>query len=86
VRFDDAASASATVIEVHAPDGVGVLYRITRALAEMGLDIRVAKVQTLGDTVVDAFYAVNGDGTRIEDQSHRAEIERAVLHALGADG
>ncbi len=86
VRFDDAASASATVIEVHAPDDVGVLYRITRALAEMGLDIRVAKVQTLGDTVVDAFYAVNGDGSRIEDQSHRAEIERAVLHALGADG
>ena len=86
VRFDDGASATATVIEVHAPDGVGVLYRITRALAEMGLDIRVAKVQTLGDTVVDAFYAVNGDGSRIEDRSHRAEIERAVLHALGASG
>ena len=39
-----------------APDAVGVLYRITRALAELDLDIRSAKVQTLGPQVVDAFY------------------------------
>ena len=38
------------------PTRIGVLYRITRALAELDLDIRTAKVQTLGDQVVDAFY------------------------------
>ena len=40
VHFDNEASTTATVIDVHAPDGVGVLYRITRALAELDLDIR----------------------------------------------
>src|SRR5690606_3968753 len=34
VTFDDS-SPAATVLEVHAPDGVGALYRITRALAEL---------------------------------------------------
>ena len=34
-------------IEVHAPDRVGLLYRITKAIAELGLDIRHARVQTL---------------------------------------
>ncbi|MFP5377094.1 MAG: [protein-PII] uridylyltransferase, partial [Acidimicrobiia bacterium] len=52
VLFDDEASASATVVEVRAPDGVGVLYRITRALADCDLDVRTAKVSTLGHEVV----------------------------------
>ncbi|HSS08955.1 MAG TPA: hypothetical protein VLL25_03665 [Acidimicrobiales bacterium] len=39
VNFDNHASASATVIDVHTRDRVGVLYRITRALPELALDI-----------------------------------------------
>lgn len=84
VTFDDS-SATATVLEVHAPDGVGALYRITRALAELELDLRVAKVETLGDAVVDAFYVVDAEGRRITDADQRREIERAVLHALDPD-
>src|SRR5579859_7149369 len=56
VTFDNHASETATVIDVYAPDRVGVLYRITRALAELDLDIRSARVQTLGSQVVDSFY------------------------------
>jgi len=82
VRFDDEASAEATVIDVHATDGIGVLYRITWALAELDLDIRSAKVQTLGAQVVDAFYVSDGRGGRITDPHTKGEIERAILHAL----
>jgi [protein-PII] uridylyltransferase len=82
VIFDESASASATVMEVHAPDGVGVLYRITRALADFDLDIRTAKVQTQGASVLDAFYLLDADGHRLTDPRHLAEVERAVLHAL----
>ncbi len=82
VRFDDAASAVATVLEVHAADSVGLLYRITRALAELDLDIRTAKVQTLGESVVDAFYLCAADGHKLTDPDVCAEVERAVLHAI----
>src|SRR6202008_3703847 len=61
VLFDDGASERATVIEVRAPDGIGVLYRVTRALAGCGVDIRSAKVSTLGHEVVDAFYVTEVD-------------------------
>ncbi|MCK9899162.1 [protein-PII] uridylyltransferase [Parafrankia colletiae] len=54
VIFDD--SGSVTVVEVRAPDRAGVLHRIARALAEVGLDVRTAIVATLGLDVVDAFY------------------------------
>ena len=83
VRFDNEASQAATVIDVTAGDGVGVLYRITRALAELDVDIRSARVQTLGVTVVDAFYVLDRRGAKITDPGTAAEIERAILHHLG---
>ena len=39
VRVDEDASDDATVIEVHAADAGGLLYRITQALADLDLDI-----------------------------------------------
>ncbi len=84
VIFDDAASSNATVIEVRAPDSIGLLHRVARALAEMGLDIRHATVQTIGPSVVDSFYVRTAEGGKVTDSFHRAEIERALLHAVGS--
>jgi [protein-PII] uridylyltransferase len=69
---------------VTAGDGIGVLYRITRALAELDVDIRSARVQTLGVAVVDAFYVLDRRGDKITDPETAAEIERAILHHLSA--
>jgi [protein-PII] uridylyltransferase len=82
VRFDLTASADATVVEVHASDAVGALYRITRAFADLDLDIVSAKVQTLGPVAVDSFYLRDAAGRKVGDPQVLAEIERAVLHAL----
>ncbi|MCU1428540.1 MAG: glnD [Actinomycetia bacterium] len=83
VRIDNHASASATVIEVHAPDRIGVLYRITRALADLDLDIRSAKVATLGEEVVDSFYVRTASGAKVVDRDHQREVERAILYQVG---
>jgi [protein-PII] uridylyltransferase len=85
VHFDNDASATATVIDVQAPDAIGVLFRITRALAELDLDIRSAKVQTLGSHVVDSFYVRDASGTKVTDSRQLAEVERAILHSLSID-
>lgn len=82
VLVDNDISAVATVVEVRAPDGVGVLYKITRAIAELDLDLRSAKVQTLGADVVDSFYVCDRAGGKVTDPGHLAELERAILHAL----
>ena len=84
VMIDNEASSNATVVEVRAPDVMGVLYRITNAIAEMGLDIRHAKVQTLGHEVVDAFYVRDGDKHKVTDPFHLKELERAILFGLEA--
>ena len=82
IRFDDAASRTATVIELTAPDRIGLLYRVLRSFAELDLDVRVAKVQTLGDLMIDAFYVTRRDGSLVADPDVRAELERSLLHAV----
>lgn len=44
-----------TTVEVRAPDGIGLLYRLSDALGACGLDVRSAKVATLGHEAVDTF-------------------------------
>ena len=82
VTVDIDASETATVVEVRAPDRIGTLYRITRALADLGLDIRSAKVATAGHEVVDAFYVVDSDGAKITDASRVASMEGALRVVL----
>jgi [protein-PII] uridylyltransferase len=82
VTIDNDASEVATVVEVRAPDRIGTLYRITRALAELNLDVRLAKVSTLGHEVVDAFYVVDAGGTKLTDTEQLAEVSRAVAAHL----
>ena len=85
MTVDNLTSATATGIEVTCPDGVGVLYRITRAFAELDLDIVRAHVQTLGSDVVDAFYVRDASGDKITDEDHLAEIELSVLRWVAVD-
>jgi len=83
VLFDDAASRDATVVEVRTADAPGVLYRIALAIADCGLDVRSARMSTLGHEVVDAFYVVDAAGGPVTDVALREGVERALLARLG---
>jgi len=82
VRLLDDASDTATVVEVHAADGLGVLHRITAALTRVGLDVRTAHISTLGADVVDAFYVVGPDGGKVAEPELRARLEQDLLVSL----
>jgi [protein-PII] uridylyltransferase len=72
---------STTLVEVHTLDRIGVLYAIAAALAELELDLVVARVQTLGHEVVDVFELRDADGGPL-DPDHLAELELAVRAAI----
>ena len=86
VLIDDELQERATVVEVRAPDAPAVLYRVTRALGGLGLDIRTAKVTTLGHEVVDAFsvFRIGPDGERRKVGELGAAIREAILAELSA--
>jgi [protein-PII] uridylyltransferase len=75
VLVDNDGSERYSIVEVRAADRLGLLYAITSAMHELALDIHLAKVDTLGGEVVDAFYVLRQNGRRIEEPD---EIERLV--------
>ncbi|MGE3545868.1 MAG: ACT domain-containing protein, partial [Kofleriaceae bacterium] len=78
-------SSLATIVEVSTRDRVGVLYAITHTLAELGLDILLAKLTTEGEKVADVFYVTRG-GKRIVDPAEREQlIERLREAAVEPD-
>ncbi len=83
VSLIDDASETATVVEVRAHDAPGLLWRVGRALGECGLDVRAARVETLGAEVVDVFYVTDGDGKPLAADDLRRTIAHSVLAALG---
>ena len=85
VSLVDGASQTATVVEVRAHDAPGLLWRVGRALGECGLDVRAARVETLGAEVVDVFYVTDGDGRPLTGQQLRGDTVTAVLQALRPD-
>ncbi|MEP6697010.1 MAG: [protein-PII] uridylyltransferase [Pseudonocardiales bacterium] len=70
--FDDVAT-DAVVLELRAADGLGLLHRVTDALERCGVEVRSARVATLGADVVDTFYL----GGALD----RVKVEAEVLAA-----
>jgi [protein-PII] uridylyltransferase len=82
VMVDNEASDFYTVVEVHAVERLGMLYTMTRALAELELDIHLAKVSTYGDDVVNVFYLTDPEGRKVTDPEYVTELEKAIFHRL----
>jgi [protein-PII] uridylyltransferase len=69
VSIDNAASQFFSVVEVRAPDQVGLLYRIADGLHDLGLDIHHARIATHPDGVVDVFYVWDLAGEKLDKQA-----------------
>ncbi|HTZ44534.1 MAG TPA: [protein-PII] uridylyltransferase [Jatrophihabitans sp.] len=65
--FDDEATDD-TVLEVRTRDAIGLLHRVTGALERCGVDVRAARISSLGPFVVDAFYLTDADGKPLSEQ------------------
>jgi [protein-PII] uridylyltransferase len=86
VTVDNEASETATVLEVRAPDEIGLLHRITRALFNEGLDVVSARVSTLGEMVVDAFYVRESGGAKLTDPDRLSAVTVAIEGEIGPLG
>jgi len=86
VTVDNEASETATVLEVRSPDEIGLLHRITRALFNAGLDVVSARVSTLGEVVVDAFYVRESGGRKLTDPDRLSAVTVAIEQEIGPFG
>ncbi len=68
-------------LSVTAADRVGLLHDLARVFARHDVNLRMAKIMTLGDRVEDIFVL---DGPGLEHPRGQRQFERQVLEALGA--
>lgn len=59
-----------TIIDVYSPDRLGLLYRVTKKMNELGLSIYFAKIATKADDVVDAFYTLDRNGNKVSSHDY----------------
>ncbi len=84
VVFENNISEKYTVIDLFTPDAVGLMYKITRTLSDLELDIYTAKIGTQGDRAEDAFYVTDRSGKKIEDPERLKRIEGDLIWAVGS--
>lgn len=79
VTADVDSSDTCTVFDVFATDTPGLMFALASAIAEQGLTVRLAKISTHLDQVVDVFYVTTGDGEKITGPERLEEIREALL-------
>ncbi|MGQ9655270.1 MAG: HD domain-containing protein, partial [Thermodesulfobacteriota bacterium] len=82
VRIDNHPSDFYTVVEVRAADRFGLLFSVTRTLAELKFDIHLALIDTRRGQVFDVFYIQEMDGQKVWDPERVAEMERGLYRSM----
>ena len=80
--IENDSSDNYTIVEVHATDEIGLLYKVTSALFELNLDINLAKISTFGNEAIDVFYVCDLKGRKITGEEELSEIEKNILFKL----
>ncbi len=80
VVIDNKSSDQYTIIEVYANDRPGLLYDITRGVADFEINIHRAKIGTEGDQIVDVFYCLDSQQNKINNPDFQEEIKEALLY------
>tara|TARA_Y100000588_G_scaffold333041_1_gene371697 strand:- start:11883 stop:14546 length:2664 start_codon:yes stop_codon:yes gene_type:complete len=82
VKIETDISDQHTVIDIFAPDETGLLYRITRALSDLDLDIAAARIGTQADKAIDAFYVRHKSNGKIESDQDLEDLQTQLLQKL----
>ncbi|MXQ08629.1 [protein-PII] uridylyltransferase [Alphaproteobacteria bacterium GH1-50] len=84
ITFDNEGSDIYTIIEVDTRDRPGLLYDLTRTLAESNVYIASAVIATYGEQVVDSFYVKDMFGLKFYGASKQRTLEKRLRDAIEA--
>jgi [protein-PII] uridylyltransferase len=86
VNFDNEVSETYTVLDLFAPNRVGLLYDVSSILNSLGLFIRIAKISTKGGEASDIFYVKDIFGQKIYWKERLKEIKEELCQQITERG
>ena len=82
ISFDNQGSEIYTIIEVDTRDRLGLLYDLTRTLANANVNISSAVIATYGEQVVDVFYVKDMFGLKYHSKPKCDILEERLREAI----
>ncbi|MGR3814141.1 MAG: [protein-PII] uridylyltransferase [Cognatishimia activa] len=82
ITFDNDGSELYTIIEVDTRDRPGLLFDLTRTLANSNIYIASAVIATYGEQVVDTFYVKDMFGLKFHTESKLKTLEKRLKDAI----
>jgi [protein-PII] uridylyltransferase len=86
VVVNNNAHPDSTILELQAPDKLGMLYHLLRGISHGGIVIKSARIATESRAALDAFYLVNRLGEKITDRTDLLWLERRIRTAVRMAG
>jgi len=80
VRADNGASSRYTILDIVAPNAVGLLYRISRVIAAHHCDVDLVLIATEGEKAIDVFHLTTRGVklTQAEQLALTADLQRTL--------
>jgi len=82
INIDNTISDSMSLIDIHTENKLGLLYDITKALAELGLYINIARISTKGSEATDIFYVKDIFGQKVYGEDKLERIRRTIYESI----
>ncbi|MFZ0730852.1 MAG: [protein-PII] uridylyltransferase [Candidatus Sulfotelmatobacter sp.] len=83
IEFDDASSATSTLVQVIAQDRPRLLHRIANCLSHQQCNIEIALIDTEGQMAIDTFYLTSAGKKLTADYCRK--VEKALIDELKAE-
>ena len=82
ITFDNVGSEIYTIIEVDTRDRPGLLFDLTRTLANNNIYIASAVIATYGAQVVDTFYIKDMFGLKLHQKAKQESLDKKLRQAI----
>lgn len=86
VVVNNNAHPTCTILEVQAPDRLGLLYHLLRAISHGGISIDAARIATEQKAALDVFYLRTKEGGKIHERAALLRLERRLRAATEIAG
>jgi [protein-PII] uridylyltransferase len=81
IAIDNATSENRTIIDLQAEDRVGLLYDVSRALADLSINLYLAKILTEKGAAIDSFYVTERWGAKLLGVDRQEAIKKRLHKA-----
>jgi len=83
IAIDNKAHPTYTLVQIEAPDRVGLLYDLLTALEQEGTNIVLSRISTQKGAAIDTFYITDSSGrAKITDSHRMAALQRRLRSAI----